>query len=264
MSWWRSWDLTFDPFVSGAIPFVSTAEHEEAVARLVYQINSGEPRVVIEGEPGSGTSTVMREGLRRLRSPRRRVSLVRSPADEWSMIRGLSLGLGVRIGPRIDRSEALGRVLDSIWLAGKQGFSVILAIDDAKRIDSDSLDELVAVGSQAGGIMTVVSSGHPDDSTSGHCAFDVRVHVRRLTRAMAEVYVGEKVRAAGRIEPILTDRAMLKLHARSEGLPRMIDRLARLSLMAGTLDRLTLLPEEVIDEISREFQEFPDLAITPN
>lgn len=264
MNWWLSWDLKFDPFLPGAVPFVSTPEHEEAVARLVHEIRSVEPRISIEGESGSGTSTIMQEGIRRLRSPRTRVCLVRSPCDEWSMIRGICQGLGIRVGTHRDRSEGLSRLSDSIRLIRIQGFSVILAIDDSKRITDRSLDRLVAVGRQAEAKVTVVTSGVSEESITDHNSLDIRIRVRRLTRSMTQSYLTEKLRAAGRADPVFTDRAMLELHARSGGLPRRIDRLARLSLMAGTLDRLTMLPVEVIAEVSREFQEFPGLASMPN
>jgi type II secretory pathway predicted ATPase ExeA len=73
-----------------------------------------------------------------------------------------------------------------------------------------------------------------------------------LTRSEAECYLQAKLSGAGCSERIFTPRAITRLHGLSAGVPRGLERLAALSLMAGSLRGLEVVPAEVVDAIAHE------------
>ena len=73
-----------------------------------------------------------------------------------------------------------------------------------------------------------------------------------LTRSDAEKYLATRLSAAGRDEPTFSPRALDRLHAWSEGVPRGLDRMASLALMAGALRRVEIITPDIIDGVARE------------
>jgi type II secretory pathway predicted ATPase ExeA len=71
-------------------------------------------------------------------------------------------------------------------------------------------------------------------------------------RSECERYVTTKLAAAGRDDPAFTPRAFHRLHALTEGIPRRLDRLASLALMAGAIRGLEIIPAEVVEGVSTE------------
>jgi type II secretory pathway predicted ATPase ExeA len=266
MIWLRHWDLQFDPFRPGAVPFVPIQGHEEAVARLVHLVEHGERRGEIRGVAELGKSVILHEALRRLRRPGRRLCLVRRPFDEGGMIRGLSLGFGRRFDPGVSISEALGHLLDCLRLDHAQGMGTVLAIDgdDLMAWESDRkvLDRLEALGHQSGGAVTVLITGRSESVEPSR--WPLRSRLDRLTRNTTESYLSAKLQAAGRFSPVFSERAILRLHAVAEGLPGVIDRLASLALKAGALDQRTLISTNLISGIAQESGGMIDPITAPN
>jgi hypothetical protein len=73
-----------------------------------------------------------------------------------------------------------------------------------------------------------------------------------LTRGAAGRYLADKLASAGRDGLTFTPGAITRLHALSGGVPRGLDRLASLSLMAGAMKRLEVIPPEVVEGVTRE------------
>jgi general secretion pathway protein A len=254
MTWLGRWKLRFDPFRPGAVPFVGVPGHEEVVCRLQHLVKNGERRGELRGEPGIGKSTVLDEALRRLRLPDRRIVRVRQPADGDCLLRGLSVPLGHLPEPRATRPELLSKLLDSARLARSQGIGLVFAVDDDGLLDDDQdrrlLDRIEAIGNQAGARFTLIVVGRGELATGSDWSLALRVD--RLSRRRTSDYLAEKLRAAGSEGSPFSDRAVLRLHAISGGIPGLIDRLAGLALRAGAVDSTPEIPEAVIEGIARE------------
>ena len=91
------------------------------------------------------------------------------------------------------------------------------------------------------------AEGMPDPGPWG-----LAIRLQPLTRSEAERFLTAKLAAAGRDEPAFTPRAITRLHALSAGVPRGLDRLASLALMAGAVRRLEMIPAEVVEGVARE------------
>ncbi|MEW4567100.1 hypothetical protein AB1L88_04465 [Tautonia sp. JC769] len=266
MTWLRHWDLRFDPFRPGAVPFVSIPGHEEAVARLVHQVEQGDRTGEVRGVAELGKSVILHEALRRLKRPGRRLCVVRRPFDEGAMIRGLCLGFGKRLDVGISVAEGMGHLLDCFRLDQAQNKEIVLAIDgdDLMAWESDRrvVDRIEALGHQGGGAVAVLLSGRSE--MNDHARWAVRPRLERLTRRVTETYVLAKLHAAGRSSPVFTDRAILRLHAVAEGLPGVIDRLSSLALKAGALDQRPSIPSELVSGIAQETDRMADPIAAPN
>ena len=100
--------------------------------------------------------------------------------------------------------------------------------------------------------LTVIRVGRESSGAGPSSANFLAVRLSNLTRAEVASYVAAKLEAAGRREPAFTPRALTRLHALSAGLPRAVDRLASLALIASATRGLEMVLPEAVEGSARE------------
>ena len=258
--WRRHWQLSGDPFLGAASPFVRTPTHAEALARLSSTIEGNQRLAILSGAEGLGTSAVLEALVNEIRGPRRRIARVRGPVDGLEMFKGIANGLGVRIEAGRDRAAAWKAVVNAIRLCHWQKQQVVLMIDDAQTLDAPAdvrdLERLCRIDLDPATPISVIvclrESVAVSTGTLGGTDWLLAIRLMPLTRSETIQFVTEKLNRAGRSDPAFTPRALTRLHDLSEGVPRGLDRLASLALMAGAARGLELIPPDVIDGVARE------------
>lgn len=255
--WKRYWKLSRDPFDARSSPFVPLEAHQEAVARLVETIEAGRKLAILQEKEGMGKTRVLAQALGEIRSPWRRVVRASSPVDGASLFAELAESLGSRVPAGASRGVAWKRLGEALRLCRWQRLQVILAIDDCQDLveaaDRLDLDRLVHADSHPAARLTVIQVfRHSDDDERMVDPWALSILLPSLMRAECERYVTTKLAAAGRDEPVFTPRAIHRLHALTEGVPRSLDRLASLALMAGAMRGLEIIPPEVVEGVSGE------------
>jgi type II secretory pathway predicted ATPase ExeA len=255
--WKRHWRLTRDPFLDGTPPFVPTAVHHEAVARLVHTIESGQRRAIVQAEAGRGKSVVLARALAETKSPARRAALISSPTDGTSLLSLLAERLGIRVASGAGRPAAWKALADAVRLCRWQRLQVVLAIDDAQDLvapaDRLDLDRLVHLDPHPEARLTILAAYRTSkEDEERRTAWDLLIHLPALTRSETEQYVTAKLAAAGRAEPTFTPRSLHRLHAVSAGIPRGLERLASLALMAAAVRGLEMISPEIVEGVARE------------
>jgi type II secretory pathway predicted ATPase ExeA len=237
-------------------PYVPLPSHDEATARLVFSIERHQRFITLFAEAGLGKTTVMRQVARETRSPLRRIVLVRAPSDGRQLMALLANGLGFPVagsGP----STVWKWLARALRAASLEGRHVVFAIDgwdmNPDPATMQDLTALLEIGGPSGTPVSLVRVGRGIDAdTDGR---DDRgalaIGLERLTRSETEAYLKAKLASAGCRERILTPRAMTRLHSWSEGIPRALEQLAALAMMAGAVQRLEVLTPDVVDGVAR-------------
>jgi MSHA biogenesis protein MshM len=264
--WQRHWSLARDPFDDRRPSFVATPTHKEAVARLVHTIESGGRSARLVAGPGLGKSTVLSRAIEATRNPGRRFARAGGLADGPCLWSTLAAGLGGRVARDASRAEAWRVLVESARLCRWQGVHIVIAVDDsqalgstADRLDLERLDHL---DPDPAARLSVLRVGRPAAlNESGPALIDWGLSIRLmpLTRGEAASYLAVKLEAAGRPEPTFTPRALTRLHSLSGGVPRGLDRLAGLAMIAGAVRGLEVIPPEVVDAAAGECLDDPDL-----
>jgi type II secretory pathway predicted ATPase ExeA len=262
-NWLGYWSLKRDPFDGRRSAFVATAGHGEAVARLVHTIETAGRSARLIARAGLGKSRVLARALGATRSPDRRIVRINAPTDGTDLFARLAVELGMRVTPGSTRAVAWRALAEAARLARWQGLQVVLAIDGidglataSDRMDLERLDELDPDPSTR---LTVLRLGRPDgpvlsewDQTGIANDWSLTVRLNPLTHSETAGYLAAKLEAAGRAEPSFTARAITRLHSVSAGVPRGIDRIAGLALMASAFRGLEMVPPEVVEEAACE------------
>src|SRR5271170_2623757 len=184
-----------------------TPSHKEALASLIYGIESGCGFVSLIATPGSGKTTLLFETLHILRDKARIVFLFQTISTPLDLLRSLLSGLGVRDlqGGLVEMQIRLKDLLTEQYRLGKR---VVLVIDEAQNLD-DSVLELVRMLSNfetaRDKLIQIVLAGQPQLAENIGSPELVQLRQRvsifaRLNPLTAEetaLYVAHRLRVAG-------------------------------------------------------------------
>lgn len=244
---WRHWGLDRDPFL-GPPRFVPLAEHREAVERLLYTIEAGQPSAWLTAGEGLGKSVVLRQALAEARRADRRVALVEAPVDAVSLWRSLADRIEGATGPAdVGRADAWRRLERAAKVCSIQGRRLVLAVDGGEGIDRQDLERLTRIGDAS------ILLARRDVDGESVPAWTLSIRLRPLTRSDADAYLTARLEAAGCLDRVFTPRAVVRLHAAARGGPRGIDRLASLALMAAASRGMEVVSSEVVDGVAVEW-----------
>ena len=256
--WMPHWGLTRDPFAELASPYVSLPSHNEAVARLVFAVETSQRRAILGAPSGLGKTAVMRRVFGEVLAPSRRLVLVNCPHDGTLLIVRLAERLGQRLALDPSRLAAWRALERALRLASLQGFHVVVIVDDCDdQVDATvrrDLDSLAQLGSTTTAGLTIIQLERTDGESQpvGSGVWSPTIGLERLTRSQTATYLAAKLEWAGSTEQIFTPRAMTRIHALSSGVPRGLEQLASICLIGGAVRGLEVINPELVDAAAPE------------
>lgn len=251
----RRWGLKFNPFSGAPTPYVALSECEKTVDRLTRLVESGGPLGLLSGEPGLGKSVALSRLQQRLRAPGRRIVRISDPIDGDDLAAALAAVLGTSAGWR----PLQGAVQVLNW----QHTRLVVLIDECReflnRSGSTDLKRLMNLGAESTTPATVILTAADEMDVLGRPelrdSLPARLH--RLTRSDAAYYLACKLQAAGCTDDVFTPRALTRIHAASDGIPRALDRIASVCLNAGARQGPEMIGAEFVDAVVRELSPRP-------
>lgn len=252
------WGLAEPPFVSLCDPrwFYQSGPHEEAIARLTFAFENRRRLAVLNGSRGTGKSltlAVVAHTIRRTGGDVCLFDLAGRTGDDfaWSLAAGLKLGLSV------DTPMSLvWRRIDE-HLDGRRDahLPVTLLCDHFGSCEQSTISaiERLLRSEELGRSLTVIIAGRPGELPSSFQDLaDLRVHLEPLDLRETHGYVTGLLEAAGATRAIFDHEALDELHALSGGLPREINRIAELALLAGQCDGAERISESLLRNAAAE------------
>jgi len=256
------WGLRDTPFRTCLDPafFYQSPSHEEALARLHFLVEEHRCLGIVTGQPGSGKSLLLEVLAAQLRRSGRavaRTSLLGMRTTE--MLWRLAAGLGCNP----DRSATIG----SLWQTLSDRLiehryerrDTALLLDDADRADHDLLAQvvrLVHLGTATQSRLTVVLVARP--SRINRLGSDLlelaelRIDVEPWDQSETEQYVHSSLARAGSTSAVFADEALARLQQLTHGVPRRVNQLADLALIAGAGADLRQIDAEVVQSVYEE------------
>lgn len=243
--------LESEPFEPTGDPrfFYESRQHVEALARLKYLIFQETMLLgMLTGEIGCGKSMVRQTLVKQL--PPERFFVVQfenSGFDFTSHLRRLlgTFGLGDYASEKqgiYDLYELVAHCMAQ--LKKIYGQNLVLLFDEAQDLSLDALRQiksLTNLNERGEGSLTIVLIGQPElrDLISRVPAVDQRItlryHLKPITLDEIEPYLRHRLTAAGfKDSRVFTKEACERIFQASRGIPREINRLARLSIQAAS------------------------------
>ena len=235
--------------------------HREALASLIYGIESGCGFVSLIATPGSGKTTLLFEALNILRDKARIVFLFQTISTPLDLVRSLLSGLGFRDlqGNLVDLQIRLKDILNEQYRLGKR---VVVVVDEAQNLD-DSVLEMVRMLSNfetaRDKLIQIILAGQPQlaDNIGSPELLQLRQRISIFARlkpfTLEEtcLYIAHRLRIAGYSSdmPLFTKDALALIAQSSEGIPRNINNLCFNALSLGCALQQKPIDREVLRQV---------------
>jgi general secretion pathway protein A len=240
--------------------------HRDALAHLLYGIGKGGSGgfVQLTGEVGTGKTTICRLLLEQL-PENTRVALVLNPKlSPIELLETIGEELKLDISGVKGSLKGLVDTLNTYLLdAYAQGLRVVLIIDEAQNLSSESLEQvrlLTNLETPTQKLLQIILLGQPELRDELNKAelrqlaqrITARYHLTPLDRDEAEAYVRHRLAVAGCVRTPFSRLGLRALYRRSNGIPRVINVIADRALMAGYAREQSTIGERLVDRAADE------------
>ena len=240
--------------------------HRDALAHLMFGITQGGGGgfVQLTGEVGTGKTTLSRLLLGQL-PDNVRVALVLNPrVDPIQLLETVCEELRIDLDGRRGNAKALIDALNVHLLeAYAEGLRVVLVVDEAQALSVDTLEQvrlLTNLETDTQKLLQVILIGQPElrdmlaEPGLRQLAqrITARFHLTPLDAAGTADYLRHRFRVAGGQHFPFDAGAVQRIHARSGGIPRLVNVIAERSLLAGYARDRATLDAALVEEAARE------------
>jgi type II secretory pathway predicted ATPase ExeA/phage tail protein X len=244
------------------------ATHREALASLLYAIESKRGFSALVAEPGMGKTSLLFRMLESLHNTARTAFLFQTEGDSRELLRSMLHDLGINVTSQdpVVLHEALNEGLLQELHAGRQ---VVVVIDEAQNLDEKVLETVRLLSNfetSTQKLMHIVLAGQPGLATklSESRMTQLRQRVSNLIRLEpfrreeTVQYIEHRLRAAGHDGPSIFSADALDTIARvSQGIPRNINSLCFQALSIGFATQSRLIGGEILREVAGDLDFAP-------
>jgi general secretion pathway protein A len=277
--YYEYWGLQKPPFDNVPDPTMYSDSHssmENAIAETLFAINEGNECIaVIVGDVGLGKTLSLRIIIDSLDVDKYKIALVANP--DMSFIELLREIIGQLSGTKceerrkVDLLEKFNKILFDTIDSGKK---VLIFIDEANAIaptNLESLRLLTNMQEDQRNLFTIVLAGqlelarrleHPKRANLLQRIGTLSRIDKIESEDLLKGYVETRLRLAGGSRQVFADDAYGFLWEYSEhGVPRLINKMCKLSLKTGETNGFTLISGEVVRQIGERFRHLTGPAI---
>lgn len=262
------WGLRESPFRSSADSkyFFRSPTHDEALARLHFLVDNHRQLGVVTGEPGCGKSILLRVFAEQLRQDGANVVLVGLlglTASEFLWNVAEQLG-----ATPSDRDVVLWRrIVDRLVEQRYQRLSSVVLLDEADEAHPDVLSyvlRLLRADTSPDARLTAVLTATPQGlDRIGRRLLDLsdlRIDLEPWDQGDVADYLQASLTKAGCSQTVFDTLAATQIHALTHGIPRQVNQLAELALLAGAGQRRFTIDPDTVRSVHAELQVGPLLA----
>jgi type II secretory pathway predicted ATPase ExeA len=239
--------------------------HREALASLLYAIETKRGFSAMVAEPGMGKTSLLFRLLESLRSSARTAFLFQTNGDSKEILRGLLADLGIKTrGKGVAAMHAdLNKALLEELQAGRK---TVLVIDEAQNLDESALESIRLLSNfetATEKLMHIVLAGQPRlaemlaraDLVQLKQRVSTVIQLRTFRPEEVAAYVKHRLQAAGyEGQPIFSSEALQIIARVSRGIPRDINSLCFQALSIGFAMQRKTIGADTLREVVSDFE----------
>jgi general secretion pathway protein A len=262
--------LKHEPFSIAPDPryLFMSERHREALAHLLYGVNSGGGFVLLSGEIGAGKTTVCRCFLEQI--PRRcNVAYIFNPKlTVPELLQSVCEEFGIPIPPNTDGTATVKDFLDPLnqflLMTHAVGQNNVLVIDEAQMLSAEVLEQLrllTNLETNDRKLLQIILIGQPElrevlqrpELEQLAQRVIARYHLGALSEAETEAYIRHRLAVAGMTVAMPFDaKALQRIHRLSRGVPRRINLLCDRALLGAYSQGLGQVDNRIVDTAAAE------------
>jgi len=240
--------------------------HEEALANLIYGVQSRKGFIVLTGEVGTGKTTLL-ECLRDfLESQYVEFAFIfNSRITSEQFFEMIAYDLNLRCS-RTSKTEVLFALNHLLIQQANEGRTTVLIVDEAHNLEWEVMEEIRLLGNlenRRGKLLQIIMAGQPELDRKLDAPnlrqlkqrIVLRCTLQPLEERETTEYILSRLEKAGmREQTVFPQEILAEIHLRAQGIPRLINALCDnllLTVFAMEARQATL---EMLDEVSRDMR----------
>lgn len=239
-------------------------QHAMAMTMLEYALESHAAFALLTGDIGSGKTTLVRKLLRQL-DDRVIVGLITNTHGRFSSVYDWALS-ALNLSPSGDSDVAKYEALvDAFVREYAKGRRTLLIFDEAQNLSVEVLEELRLlsnVNSEKDLVLQILLVGQPElrdtlsrpDLTQFAQRVSIDFNLRPLDAQEAQAYIRHRLEVAGGEPSLFRAEAIALIHARTGGVPRLLNQLCDFALVYAYADGRHSIDADLIEQLMRDRQ----------
>jgi general secretion pathway protein A len=260
--------FTENPFNMSPDPtfLFRSAQHEEALANLIYGVQSRKGFVVLTGEVGTGKTTML-ECLRDFLSSQQIVfaSLFNSRLNVQQFFEMIAYDFGLRC-TRTSKTEVLFALNEMIIERANLGRTTVLIVDEAHNLDWDVLEEIRLLGNlenRRGKMLQILLAGQPELDRKLEAPDFRQLKQRIALRCVLQPfqidetreYILSRLSRAGiKDQTIFPADILCEIHLRTQGIPRVINAMCDNLLLTAFALETRIVTLAMVEEVAADMR----------
>lgn len=252
--------------------FFSTADHEEALASLIYAVRERKGFVLLTGEVGAGKTLVSRMMLRHFGAHISFAAISHGVHDASDLMEAVLTELELEHKPRTSNAQMVRILQDYLLSQFAQNKPVVLMLDEAQNLPTDAFEQLRMIGNLEADdakLLQIVIVGQPE-LQSMFASRELRqlrqrifrsFHLPALSREDTENYILHRLRIAGaERDDIFASGAIDRIYRNARGLPRLINAICDNALLSAYAADRREIDGEMIEGVARQMMMIDEQA----
>jgi general secretion pathway protein A len=261
--------LSENPFSLSPDPafLYRSAQHEEALANLVYGVQSRKGFIVLTGEVGTGKTTML-ECLRDYLDTQyiEFAFLFNSRVNVEQFFEMIAYDLDLRC-TRTSKTEVLFALNHLLIQQANEGRTTVLIVDEAHNLDWEVLEEIRLLGNlenpRIGKLIQIVLAGQPElerkldapDLRQLKQRIVLRCNIEPFDVNDTAAYVNSRLEKAGLSgQTVFPPELLSEIHNRSQGIPRLINALCDNLLLTAFALEQKVATAAMLDEVCHDMR----------
>lgn len=241
-----------------------TAQHREALAHLVFGLNSEGGCILLSGEVGTGKTTVCRCLLEQT-PEQANIALVLNPkVSAIELLETICDEFKIAIPPgEHSVKTCIDRINRFLLEANARGEKTVLIIDEAQNLDSTVLEQLrllTNLETNQRKLLQIIILGQPelldilsrDDMRQLAQRITARFHLRPLSADEVRAYITHRLAVAGQNVQLFPEQSIKRVCRLSHGIPRLINIICDRALLGTYVQNQYLVDVHTVNTAARE------------
>lgn len=246
--------------------FYRSEQHEEALANLVYGVQSRKGFIVLTGEVGTGKTTMLeclRDYLETQYIEFAFIFNSRITPDQFFEMIAYDLDLRCQ---RTSKTEVLFALNQLLLQQSAAGRTTVLIIDEAHNLEWDVLEEVRLLGNlenRRGKLLQIILAGQPEFDRKLDAPnlrqlkqrIVLRCNLQPFSLAETAEYIHTRLERAGMPkQAVFADELIVEIHGRAQGIPRVINAICDNLLLTAFAMEVKVADLGMLDEVSRDMR----------
>lgn len=243
--------------------------YREALTHLTYGVQDGGGFVLLTGEVGTGKTTVCRCLLQQLPENTRLAFVLNPKLNSLELLATICDEFNIDYPENCQSLKILTDKLTEFLLEShKNNLHAVVMIDEAQNLETEVLEQirlLTNLETNHKKLLQIILVGQPElqeklarrELRQLAQRITARYHLRPLNLKETIAYIMHRIRIAGSQKNLFSRKAVEFLHAKTQGIPRLVNTICDRALVAAASRQKKQVDLSIIQQATNEVMSAP-------